>query len=119
MKTFILIIAALSASTYLKNNDKLVGRWESPVSPKGNITGVVFRNDSTYDSYINKKPFTSGVYRIHDGTITIRENGCGDREGTYQLIFYSNNDSLRFQSIADSCTERMNGMNRLRLGKIK
>ncbi|HJS52939.1 MAG TPA: hypothetical protein VJ765_00305 [Chitinophagaceae bacterium] len=99
--------------------NKLVGRWETKISPKGNITGVVFNKDNTYEGFINKKPFVSGNYSLHRNTITIEENGCNGAKATYKLIFFSHSDSLRFEPITDSCTERREGMTRTILGRVK
>jgi len=100
-------------------NDKLVGRWESPVSPKGNVTGVVFKADSSFDGYVNRKPFVSGTYSLKNDTFTFVDNGCDGKQGIYKIIFFSQEDSIRFQSIEDGCEERKNGMSKLVLGRKK
>lgn len=99
--------------------NKLVGRWETRPSPKGNVTGVVFNKDYTYEGYVNKKPFVSGNYSLRRNTITIEENGCNGVKAIYKLIFFSHRDSLRFEAIADSCIERREGMERTILGRVK
>jgi hypothetical protein len=116
MKT-ILIAAILSFIT--STGDLLTGRWESKPSVNGNVTGVLFKADHTYEGYINKKPFVSGSYSLQDSVILIMENGCDGKTGVYKIIFFSNGDSLRFQSINDSCDERREGMNRTVLGRVK
>jgi hypothetical protein len=67
--------------------NKLVGRWETKPSPKGNITGVVFNKDYTYEGYVNKKPFVSGTYSLGRNSITIEETGCNGVKAVYKLIF--------------------------------
>jgi hypothetical protein len=99
--------------------NKLTGRWETKPSPKGNITGVVFNNDNTYEGYVNKKPFVSGKYSLHRNIITIEENGCNGAGAVYKIVFFSHSDSLRFEPISDSCTERREGMTRTILGRVK
>ena len=99
--------------------NKLIGRWETKPSAKGNVTGVVFNKDYTYEGYINKKPFVSGTYSLNRNTITIEETGCNGATAIYQLIFFSHSDSLRFEAISDSCTERKEGMQRTVLGRVK
>jgi hypothetical protein len=99
--------------------DKLTGRWETRLSEKGNVTGVVFKADNTFEGYINKKPFVSGLYTLQEDTLTFTDNGCRGMSGTYKLHFSSNADSLRFIAISDSCTERRGGMERLVLGRVK
>jgi len=100
-------------------NEKLVGRWESPVSPKGNVTGVVFKADSTFEGYVNQKPFVTGTYSLKNDTFTFVDNGCDGKQGTYKVIFFSNEDSIRMQPIEDGCEERKNGMSKLVLGRKK
>jgi hypothetical protein len=99
--------------------NKLVGRWETKPSPKGNITGVVFNKDYTYEGYVNKKPFVSGTYSLGRNSITIEETGCNGVKAVYKLIFFSHSDSLRFEAINDSCAERKEGMQRTILGRVK
>ncbi len=97
----------------------LVGRWETKPSVNGNVTGVVFKADNTYEAYVNKKPFVSGRYQIKDSLITIKEIGCQDYVGTYKLVFFSNSDSLRLVPVSDSCQQRREGMARTILGRVK
>jgi hypothetical protein len=105
--------------TALTPKNKLVGRWETKPSPKGNITSVVFNENNTYEGYINKKPFVSGNYSLSRNVITIEETGCNGVKAIYKLIFFSHSDSLRFEAISDSCTERKEGMSRTILGRVK
>lgn len=118
MKT-IFVSAVMIQSGVLASKDKLTGRWETKPSEKGNITGVVFNKDKTYEGYINKKPFVTGKYSLRRSIITIEESGCNGAPGVYKLIFFSNSDSLRFEPISDSCTERKQGMSRTILGRVK
>lgn len=115
----ITIMAAITALSFLPVRDKLTGRWETKPSEKGNITGVVFKPDNTFEGYINKKPFVTGKYTLQDNTFSFTDNGCEGRQGVYKAIFFSNSDSLRLACIEDSCTERRNGMSKLVFGKVK
>ena len=99
--------------------DKLTGRWKSSPSPKGNVTGIVFKPDNTFEGYINKKPFVTGSYTLQDSIFSFVDNGCEGKRGIYKLIFFSNEDSMRFVPITDSCEERKNGMSRLIIGRVK
>src|SRR5215212_535520 len=108
MKTLFFSTVLTVLSTFFLE-DKLVGRWETKPSPKGNVTGVLFKPDHTYMGYVNGKPFVTGVYILQDSIVTIKEPHC-DKKGVYKLIFFSNGDSLRFQLVGDSCTERSQGM---------
>ena len=62
MAKLMLYSALMILSAFIGEN-KLIGRWESKPSEKGNVTGVVFK-DSTFEGYVNKKPFVSGAYKL-------------------------------------------------------
>lgn len=116
-----MIIAPLLLITLFFFNEKykLTGRWQSPPSPTGAVTGIVFKSDSTFEGFINRKPFVSGKYVQNDSIFSFVDNGCEGKRGIYKLIFFSNEDSLRFQPIQDSCTGRMEGMKKLVVGRVK
>ena len=118
MKTLIIYLAAMAGFASAIN---LTGRWETNPSAKGNVTGVVFKNDGTYEGYINKKPFVSGTYSFNesDSVITIHESSCNGATGIYKVNLFSSADSIRFVAITDSCEERKEGMQRLVLGRVK
>ena len=117
MKTVIISLMALA----LSSATELTGRWETMPSEKGNITGVVFKTDNTFEGYVNKKPFVSGAYSFNatDSILTFTDNGCNGITATYKIGFFSNSDSLRFTVINDSCTQRREGMQRLVMGRVK
>jgi putative heme iron utilization protein len=117
----IIIIAAIIFSFTIAPNDMLSGRWETKPSEKGNVTGVVFKNDSILEGYVNKKPFTSGTYRFTatDSVLSFVDNGCNGVRAVYKVLFFNNSDSLRFKAISDSCDERREGMQRLIMGRVK
>jgi hypothetical protein len=117
MKQF-LIPAAMIILT-LPAGDKLTGRWQSLPSPKGNVTGVLFKPDNTFEGYINKKPFVTGSYTFEDSIFSFVDNGCEGRRGIYKIVFFSNEDSMRFVPVSDSCDERRNGMSRLVMGRVR
>ena len=114
-----LISAAIMALVAFTVTDVITGRWETKLSQKGNTTTVVFKSDSSFEGFINKKPFVSGRYTFQDGILSFVDNGCDGKKGVYKGIFFSNGDSLRFESITDSCDERRNGMIRTILGRVK
>ncbi|HYF32088.1 MAG TPA: hypothetical protein VD993_13285 [Chitinophagaceae bacterium] len=116
MKTVLFFVVTM-VSLNLDNN-KLVGRWES-MSVTGNVTGVVFKEDNTFEGYVNKKPFVSGTYTFHDGIFTMQDNGCMDAVGTYKITFFSNDDSMRIELLSDDCTPRGNGTNNRVFGRVK
>ena len=98
--------------------NKLTGRWER-ISPTGNVIGVIFKEDNTFDAYINKKPFVSGTYDLHDNIFTVIDNGCPDIKGVFKMTFFSNDDSMRVELISDSCTERGKGLHNNVYGRVK
>ena len=116
--TRVLLHSALVILPAFIGGNKLIGRWESKPSEKGNVTGVVFK-DSTFEGYVNKKPFVSGVYKMEKDTFSFVDNGCDGKRGVYKIIFFSDLDSLRFDPILDSCYGRRAGMSRLVLGRKK
>ncbi len=118
MKT-ILMSASIAATLFCMKPDQLTGRWETAPSAKGSVTGVVFKEDQTFEGYVNKKPFVTGTYSLEDNVFSMTDNGCDGATGTYKLIFFSNNDSLRLEPINDPCIERMKGTSRLVLGRVR
>jgi hypothetical protein len=118
MKPIIISILAITIASFI-TKDKLIGRWQSKPSPKGNITSVFFKSDNSFEGFVNKKPFVTGVYTLQDSIFSFVDNGCNGKKGIYRIIFYSNSDSIRFDPINDSCAERKEGMSKLILGRIK
>ena len=118
MKTLIISFLVIS---FFGNGfkDKLTGRWQSPPSETGAVTGIVFKNDSTFEGYVNKKPFTTGTYKLKGEVFSFVDNGCNGIEGVYKTIFFSSGDSLRFEAINDECEQRRNGIHRLVFGRTK
>lgn len=112
-------MTAIAAFTFLPEKDILTGRWETRPSEKGNTTGVVFKPDNSFEGYVNKKPFVTGKYTLQNNTFSFTDNGCEGKEGVYKAIFFSNSDSLRFECIADSCSERKKGMTTMVFGRVK
>jgi len=117
MAKLMLYSALMILSAFIGAN-KLIGRWESKPSEKGNVTGVVFK-DSTFEGYVNKKPFVSGAYKLENDIFSFVDNGCAGKRGIYKIVFFNDSDSLRFEPIDDPCSDRRNGMSRLILGRKK
>lgn len=99
--------------------DKLIGRWESISPVSGNVTGVIFKEDGSFEAYINQKPFVSGTYTLRDSIFEMQDPGCLSMIGSYKITFFSNNDSLRLQLIHDLCEGRANGSNNRVFGRVK
>lgn len=114
-----IITAAFLLSAFANTGDKLTGRWQTHPSPKGNVTTVYFKEDKTFDGFINKKPFNTGQYSFENDTFTFTDNGCDKLQGIYKVIFFSKEDSMRFEVISDSCAPRREGMLKLVMGRIK
>jgi hypothetical protein len=117
MKTMLISVVLMASSFFV--SDPITGRWESKPSPNGNVTGILFKGSNSFEGYVNKKPFVTGTYTFEDGIFSFTDNGCNGAKGVYKLIFFSSGDSLRFEPISDSCTERKEGMIRLIMGKVK
>ncbi len=117
MKTFLISIVILASAFAIDN--PLTGRWQTKPSENGNVTGVVFRTDSTFEGYVNRKPFVTGKYSLKDDVFTFTDNGCNGAQGVYKIVFFSNQDSLRFEVISDECVERLQGMTKLIMGRVK
>ena len=118
MKT-ILISLVIMIFFAFPAKDILTGKWQSPVSPKGNVTGIIFKEDNSFEGFVNKKPFVSARYALLDSMFIFKDNGCDGKPGVYKILFYSNSDSMRFEPISDSCAGRREGMSKLVLGRVK
>jgi hypothetical protein len=118
MKTFLISIVIMTFFAF-PAKDILTGKWQTPVSPKGNVTGIVFKEDNSFEAFVNRKPFTSGKYTLKDSLFSFTDTGCEGKPGTYRLIFFSQGDSLRLEAVSDSCVERKNGMIHLVMGRVK
>lgn len=116
---FLLIPIAILTIFSFTPADMLTGRWETKPSVKGNVTGIVFKENNSFEGYVNKKPFVSGTYEVKDSVLSFVDNGCEGKRAIYNLIFFSNSDSLRFSVISDDCEERRKGMSDIVLGRKK
>ena len=118
MKTTTAILFAMLLVEF-SSGDNITGRWETQRSAKGNVTGVVFKDDGNFEGYVNNKPFGTGKYKVHDDVISFTDNGCEGKPGTYKLILFSNSDSMRFEFVSDECAGRAEGMKKTILGRVK
>jgi hypothetical protein len=120
MQTLTLIITAIALMLATASGpNPLVGRWETKPSPKGNVTGLNMKADSSFEGFINRKPFVTGTYTYKDSLLSFVDNGCSKTRGLYKVIWFSEGDSIRFEPISDTCTERRNGMSKTIMGRIK
>lgn len=118
MKIMIIAVVALTLAAASDPNP-LVGRWETKPSPKGNVTGLYMKADSSFEGFFNKKPFVTGTYTYRDSLLSFVDNGCNGARGLYKVIWFSEGDSIRFEPISDTCTERRNGMSKTIMGRLK
>jgi hypothetical protein len=118
MKAIVMMVALVSSSMFF-SDDILTGRWQTKPSPKGNVTGMVFKSNNSFEGYVNKKPFVSGTYTLEENIFSFVDNGCNGEKGVYRLIFFSNSDSMRFEPVSDNCLERKEGMSRMVVGRVK
>ena len=115
----VLVASAIITLFSFTSTGSILGKWETKPSEKGNVTRVIFKADNSFEAYINKKPFASGTYTVEDDVLSFIDNGCNGAKGVYKIIYFSNTDSMRFEHVTDTCTDRKNGMIRLILGRIK
>ena len=113
------ILAVVIALVAFTGKDPITGKWQSPPSVKGTVTTVIYKPDGSFEGFINKKPFVSGTYSLAGDTVSFVDNGCNGTEAVYKVKFFSNEDSMRFEYIRDSCVGRKGGMEKLVLGKVK
>jgi hypothetical protein len=123
MKVILLLIIIGFSLSFRETKADINGLWESKIEKEG-IFGMRLKEDGSLVSYVNKKAYTSGRYTLSHDTITIVEdNGCNNAAGNkikaiYKTVFFAT-DSLRFDFIDDSCTQRQVAVRRLRFGKVK
>ena len=96
-----------------------MGRWESRPSEKGNVTGVVFKADSSFEGYVNKKPFVTGRYSLQDDVFTWWTTVAMASLPPTGSLFSVGADSMRFTPIIDSCERRKDGMSKLVNTRVK
>lgn len=118
MRIIAIYLVAIAALAFTEK-DKLTGRWQTKASENGNVTSAIFKEDKTFEGFVNRKPFVSGKYEVNDDLFIFTDNGCNGAEGKYKMIFFSYNDSLRFEAVSDDCVDRKQGMQRLVFGRIK
>ena len=56
MKALIISLATILFFAFT-SEDMLTGRWETKPSEKGNVTGVIFRADNSFEAYVNKRNY--------------------------------------------------------------
>jgi hypothetical protein len=106
------IVILLSTLSFIIDTNPLVGKWEYSSTYQGSPYKLlaIFRNNGTYDGFINKKEFVSGTYHINHDTLYIADPTCNAKyEGKYKVEFFGQHDSLKFHVIQDTCVGRREG----------
>lgn len=86
------------------------GEWDAHLSYEGKSYVLVgrFKENGTYDAFIDEKLVVSGRYRTNGDTIFFRDGNCDMAyEGQYKMNYYK--DSIRMDLLLDSCRERVQG----------
>jgi len=80
-----------SVTGFIIDNNPLVGKWEHSGKSQGQPFNLmaIFRANGTYDGFINKKEFVSGIYHMNNDTLYIADGTCSDKYyGTYKMETY-------------------------------
>ncbi len=107
-----LVIILFPDISFTIDGNPLVGKWENKGTSHGQAFNLmaIFRANGTYDGFINKKEFVSGLYHMKHDTLYIADATCNDKyEGTYKMEFFGQRDSLKFHVIQDTCVGRREG----------
>jgi hypothetical protein len=105
------------------DSSDITGTWQ--VTLPGDIVGTIrYRKDSTFETFVNRKAFTSGKYTFTGDTLTItEESGCRKSDGSYVIgvykITFLKPETIQFEVIQDSCNGRRQGSNHLKLSKVE
>ena len=120
MKCFLTISFIIISMAFTGTDpNPLIGKWETKPSDGGNVTAVMFKDNNQFESYKNNSPYINGSYTVKGKVLSITDDRCGDITGTYELIFFSNSDSLSFQAIEDDCGGRKFAIENTILGRVK
>ena len=123
MKLLFLLLSSLLLCSFTKDDATIVGRWKATLPGDINLT-FNFREDSTFETTVNKKLYSVGKYTYTDSVCTlVEDNGCRKDDGSYVKGVYKITfpawDSIQFEAIQDSCSGRRQGLNHLKLSKIE
>ncbi|WP_439695965.1 hypothetical protein ACFGVS_24655 [Mucilaginibacter sp. AW1-7] len=117
----VLVVLLFSVIAFTNDTNPLVGKWEYSTTSQGQPFKLlaIFRANSTFDGFINKKEFVSGTYHMKHDTMYISDPTCNAKyEGIYKVQFLGQLDSLRFHVIQDTCTGRREGTDGFLFKKI-
>lgn len=125
MKKYIYLVIALvfAGCSNAKKEDKAIsieGKWLKKGTFKGkpyNFEGR-FKNDGSYDAFMDGKHFVSGKYKMNHDTIYLTDSGCDTTMvGIYKIRSFQ--DSIQFKLITDNCDNRREGTKDLTFGRIE
>jgi len=103
---FSLCIAIMLCS-FRTFDHSLVGHWISHDGAPGSKILVDFNSDGTFKVTVNGETENEGNYKFNNDTFYMYDNNCGmQTAGKYKLNFYTE-DSVSFNLIQDSCSERI------------
>ena len=97
----------------------ILGEWDShlTIDGKPDVFLARFKADGSFDALSNGKLILSGNYRTIGDTVFLRDGLCDMAyEGAYRFSFP--NDSLRFDLIKDTCAPRVQGSDKVTLGRV-
>lgn len=114
-----LIFSSCQSSSEKEPAHTILGEWDSHETFDGKPWHFLarFKPDGTFDGLGNGKLIVSGQYRVNADTIFFKDAICNmDYEASYQLTYFK--DSVRLNVITDTCQERINGSDKVALGKV-
>src|SRR6218665_1678571 len=106
----ILILSSCQSTSGKEPVHNILGEWDSHEVAGGKpfVFLARFKADGTFDGLGNGKLIISGQYRVNDDTIFFKDAICNlDYEASYQLTYFK-----------DSCQERINGSDKVSLGRV-
>lgn len=115
----LLLFTACQDSTQKEPTHTILGEWDSHETFDGQPWHFLarFKSDGTFDGIGNGKLVVSGQYRTAGDTIFIKDNGCDmNYEAAYRLTYFK--DSIRLNMITDTCQPRIQGSDKLALGRV-
>lgn len=116
---FTIVGLALSAAVSVTPPNKLAGRWQTPKFSDGSVLMAIFRENGTFDGFVNGKAFVNGQYYVREDTLGMADASCGaGYYGTYRMNFFAK-DSVRFTVIRDTCPGRREGTDGVAFGRVK
>lgn len=115
----ILLFAACQSSAQKEPTRTILGEWDSHETFDGQPWHFLarFKPDGTFDGIGNGKLIVSGQYRTAGDTIFFKDGLCNlNYEAAYRLTYFK--DSIRFNMITDTCQGRIQGSDKVTLGRV-